>query len=879
MSPLDPTDFRPIPKHFALIIIAVINVCYAAAGALATLIATLLNGLITPASLNPGTVPTVIYRPAGVAGPGVVTSWADVLAAIGLSPFPVTVVFDFTGVTGPIVLPAGVWDVKGATFTAYPASASLTTPLANVVAWEVGCQVRNLAEATGTITLESQETTVGFAGLDWDTPAGASPVTVQLRLTQGALAHCAGTEPFIIVDPSRWVLQLVFEDGGAFVHTSIGNTTHFVHCLANAEVFVYCINAGKALSASYLIDSADGTAVLRLGGDSSLPSPSPTCYTDFTGSVVLAPSAIGLASTTAGRPSAPTVGQSVFDTTVGLPVWWNGAGWALAATPEIVFAPMGVAGNGVCTTWAEVMAIVAASPARLTIRVDFQGTSGTVTIPVVISDMRMATLVGNDPGAGAVNQTLVVPNGALLKNLYAIDNIKLSLVTNAVDVPSLEWDAPSSPVLDAIYFYVRNGARIGADGTHPPIIVDSTIALLQIQFETLAQSSHTGTTKLVRVKAGAVAGFVFEGTTVPDAEVPYLATADDATSSLSVSTYGNADLPTPSVAWPGFTLANVTYSNFSYGYQATTADRNAIVISKAAGTWYFDTTLGVPLWWDGTEWALAATSKIVFAPGGTAGNGVYTTWAGVMAAVAAARAPLTILVDPTSAASPVAISASAYDMKGATIDQIKGNNAYVLSFADGTTIKNLRSINNGIGLRSNNTVVNLLDWDVVDGTAHFTVGFQCRIQSNGAAPIATISGAKYTSQFRWDWQGAVGYDVLSGTAKMLAISGTPLVVMGFTNYFDTTFLGGPGTLVSGTTGIFVPETDGTCPFQLNAAAFSAFSGSYVSSEYAQGFACTTADRPAVTKIGLMVYDTTLNKPIWLKSTGPAVWVDATGTPV
>lgn len=36
-------------------------------------------------------------------------------------------------------------------------------------------------------------------------------------------------------------------------------------------------------------------------------------------------------STTVGRPAAPVVGQQDFDTTVGKPVWWNGASWIDAA--------------------------------------------------------------------------------------------------------------------------------------------------------------------------------------------------------------------------------------------------------------------------------------------------------------------------------------------------------------------------------------------------------------------------------------------------------------------------------------------------------------------------------------------------------------------
>jgi hypothetical protein len=39
---------------------------------------------------------------------------------------------------------------------------------------------------------------------------------------------------------------------------------------------------------------------------------------------------------------------------------------------------------------------------------------------------------------------------------------------------------------------------------------------------------------------------------------------------------------------------------------------------------------------------------------------------------------------------------------------------------------------------------------------------------------------------------------------------------------------------------------------------------------------TTAQRPTTSPVGFSYYDTTLNKPVWLKTT-PSTWVDATGT--
>jgi hypothetical protein len=43
---------------------------------------------------------------------------------------------------------------------------------------------------------------------------------------------------------------------------------------------------------------------------------------------------------------------------------------------------------------------------------------------------------------------------------------------------------------------------------------------------------------------------------------------------------------------------------------------------------------------------------------------------------------------------------------------------------------------------------------------------------------------------------------------------------------------------------------------------------------------TTANRPTTDLfIGMPYFDTTLNKPIWLKSVSPNVWIDATGATV
>ena len=47
---------------------------------------------------------------------------------------------------------------------------------------------------------------------------------------------------------------------------------------------------------------------------------------------------------------------------------------------------------------------------------------------------------------------------------------------------------------------------------------------------------------------------------------------------------------------------------------------------------------------------------------------------------------------------------------------------------------------------------------------------------------------------------------------------------------------------------------------------------------ANGSSGTTASRPSNETVGYIYFDTTLGKPIWLKTT-PNIWVDATGNVV
>lgn len=63
--------------------------------------------------------------------------------------------------------------------------------------------------------------------------------------------------------------------------------------------------------------------VVLLQDRTSANGVSATQETAFNGAVT----ALVRSSTTAARPSVTAVGMMVFDTTLGKPIWWNGAVW------------------------------------------------------------------------------------------------------------------------------------------------------------------------------------------------------------------------------------------------------------------------------------------------------------------------------------------------------------------------------------------------------------------------------------------------------------------------------------------------------------------------------------------------------------------------
>ena len=165
-----------------------------------------------------------VYRPGGVAGDNVYTTWPTLMAAVAAVQGPKVVQLD--GTAGALTVPAGAWNIQDVTFVSRDQASQVLTFLAG-------------ATVTGTrFSLDS----VSFEGTTtvYTTPLG---VTSTITLDHGSLILSASATPFISV-PATATLQLFMDEGsllGDSVHPAVtvagtlsGVVTGTSQVLANA---------------------------------------------------------------------------------------------------------------------------------------------------------------------------------------------------------------------------------------------------------------------------------------------------------------------------------------------------------------------------------------------------------------------------------------------------------------------------------------------------------------------------------------------------------------------------------------------------------------------------------------------------------------------
>lgn len=281
---------------------------------------------------------------------------------------------------------------------------------------------------------------------------------------------------------------------------------------------------------------------------------------------------------------------------------------AAGAVRFLVYDPGGVAGGNVFTDWATMCAAIAALPVGEQPIVSFVP-GAPIVIPLVGMppsgwDLRGGAFVSSYSPTGAV--TVEVPDGVRLDNLFRIDNGLVLKTNNSGPAGVLNYSL--IPLGGAWVFVIGGGCFIDTTTAAGPLL----------------RSPGGGTTCVISL-GGASQGAPF----TPDLGGPLLElTATDGGVIAQIQTLGGlkpAPSPPPVVGGATGSLlvildaTGTTPNEWAAGYlgpaptvfytsralTGPTANRPTFA-NLQIGTAYFDTTIGLPIWWDGAAWINAA---------------------------------------------------------------------------------------------------------------------------------------------------------------------------------------------------------------------------------------------------------------------------------
>lgn len=240
-------------------------------------------------------------------------------------------------------------------------------------------------------------------------------------------------------------------------------------------------------------------------------------------------------------------------------------------------------GGGDATTWAEVMEFVDAANHPLTVYLN-----GSASIPPGVYDVNGMQLI-SDPEIATFVVTM--DDGAQLNDLGAILG-QLTLKSLSTALTPLVFVAPPSGGPNSLK--LEFNASLENAGTVPMIEVAAGDLFV---IAGLFNATLTDTAPVVNLGAGSTLLIgVYGSLNVTD---DYVTGPASATLVYQVVTGG---LPTPIPVNAGF--AGTTVQNVLTGWSCTTAGRPAAnpLYTLHTGTMTFDTDLGFPIWWDGTQW-------------------------------------------------------------------------------------------------------------------------------------------------------------------------------------------------------------------------------------------------------------------------------------
>lgn len=269
---------------------------------------------------------SVIFRPAGTDGPDVCTTWAGVMVAVSHSALPLTILVDVAGNgSATIVLPAGTYDMNGATILPYSGLSFFET----ILSLPNGVKLKNVVKMGGAMSVDCGSTTAGQPTFDWDIPP--VPHFAFAKITFNCRVTVSGTESAIIVNPAiMGIIGIAFGESGFFAQTDVV-ATKFARVLTGGTLLLYFQGAGGGTAwFPLLTGAADATCALNVTTDGSAPfATSSATWTTFAANKITY-AGRGYVLSTADRNAInilKTIGDWYMDTTANKPGFWTGAAW------------------------------------------------------------------------------------------------------------------------------------------------------------------------------------------------------------------------------------------------------------------------------------------------------------------------------------------------------------------------------------------------------------------------------------------------------------------------------------------------------------------------------------------------------------------------
>ena len=271
----------------------------------------------------------------------------------------------------------------------------------------------------------------------------------------------------------------------------------------------------------------------------------------------------------------------------------------------LTFKPGGTNGNGVVTTWAQVQAVAAAAEGPWTLYIDDSLAAAEVPAATT-TDFKMLCTI--DIVFGQSNGKLTIKDTGVIKNFLNLQTggVYVEAATTAgiiFDTPGLRTNIREGGVIQntlgvstvpainvTVDFYVivsfQSGAITNIETSGEPTVPMLEYTSTNSPFFVIAQIANT--------RAGATV-------------IPANCIVGDASATI-LNIHDAGDRLTPQSGFLGaISYVPIALSQYLAPAQGDTASRTSFA---TAGAMYFDTTLGIPIWYNGTSW-IDATGTIV----------------------------------------------------------------------------------------------------------------------------------------------------------------------------------------------------------------------------------------------------------------------------